>query len=785
MQKDKIEKKSKLYSHPYIFIEDHINRCLDLMYFYMEGTPILNEEFKTTAIISTAFHDFGKCTSYFQEYMKALMEGERPKVGRLKEHAFLSAVYTFYCLKNLITDPLLLFFSYVVCKRHHTNLRSFYEEASIDLKSEAEFLEIQVENINEERTNIFISNLNIPKELKEAIYFNKTSFLSSLSDILKEIKKFRRNIRKCVTEVKDFITFQYLFSLILDSDKTEAGAKPFKPERIKEIPSKVVISFKDKNLKEESPISKLRDEALNEVITHEIDLSQKLYSITLPTGMGKTLTGFAFALKLREAIIKEKGIVPRIIYSLPFLSIIDQNADVLGKILREAFPEVGGNILLKHHHLSQAGKFKDEDEEFDYGVSRILTEGWNSEIVITTFVQLFETLISFRNSTSRRFNKLANSIVILDEVQSLPTKYWYLLRNVIREVSENINTYFIFMTATQPYLIDECIELSSKEKYLNKLDRITAYFDLRERTIDEFLESVDLRKDKTYLFIANTISSSKEIYKKLKDMLNEEICYLSTSVVPYERKERIEKIKKGKYRIVVSTQLVEAGVDIDFDIVYRDFAPLDSLNQSAGRCNRNMGKEKGEFRVVKLVDEKGQPFTKGVYDSVLINVTQKLLEGIKSLSEKDFTLLIEDYFKTLWSKISKDDSEDILEAVKCFRFTGDEEKISVSSFRLIEDLPFKKDVFIQLNDEAVKIWERAKHIVKDIRAKKIDIFEAREEFEKIKPDFFKFVVSVDIRDNQPLWDEDLNTFVVDKKHISSYYDKETGFIEKGGGFIGL
>ncbi len=713
------------------------------------------------------------------------MEGNKPKGGHLKEHAFLSAIYTFYCLKNLIEDRHLLVFSYVACKRHHTNLHSFYEEASIGLESELKFLITQAKSIDEKRTNIFISNLNLPEEMKETIHFNKTTFLDSLPNIVKEIKSFRKDIRKCKANIKEFITFQYLFSLILDADKTEAGAKPFKPERVEKILPDVVVSFKEKHLKSKSPINELREEAFNEVLDRELDTSHKLYSITLPTGMGKTLTGFAFALKLREAIIKEKGTVPRIIYSLPFLSIIDQNADVLENVLKEAFSEVSSSILLKHHHLSGVGRFIDEREEFDYGVSRVLTEGWNSEIVITTFVQLFETLISWRNSTSRRFNKIANSIVILDEVQSLPTKYWYLLRKFIKEISGDLNTYFIFMTATQPYLVDGCMELVSKEKYLEKLDRIIAYFDLEEKTIDEFLRNIEIRSDKTYLFITNTIFSSKELYKKLKDIVKDRVCYLSTSITPYERRKRIEEIRKGFYRIVVSTQLVEAGVDIDFDVVYRDFAPLDSLNQSAGRCNRNMERGKGEFRVIRLVDEKGQPFTKGVYDSVLLYTTRELLKSVGSLSEKDFTLLIEEYFKTLWDRISRDRSEDILEAVKCFRFTAEENNTAISGFQLIEDLPYRKDVFIQLNDEAIEVWEKAKNTVRDLKGRKIGIFEAKESFEKLKPDFYKFVVSVDIRNNQPLWDEDLNIFVVDKNNINDYYNTETGFIERGGSFIGL
>ncbi|EDP75372.1 CRISPR-associated helicase/endonuclease Cas3 [Hydrogenivirga sp. 128-5-R1-1] len=773
-----MQAKSELYSHPSVFIEDHINRCLELMNFYMEEVPLLDNETKTTIAVSTALHDFGKCTSYFQEYMRALMEGVRPKTDRLKEHAFLSGVYTFYSLKELVDDPHLFLFSFVACKRHHTNPYSFTEETSI-IDEDLEFLKKQIESIDEGKANIFLSNLNLPEPVKDAVYFKKREFLDNLPDVLGEIKRLKRDVRKCKTEIKDFVKFQYIFSLILDSDKTEAGAKPFRPERVEKIPPKAVVSFKEKNLKEDSPINRLREEAFREVLEHKIDTSQRLYSITLPTGMGKTLTGFAFALKLRKTIVKETGTVPRIIYSLPFLSIIDQNAEVLERVLEEEFKEVSGRLLLKHHHLSQAGDFG----EFEFSVSRVLTEGWNSEVVITTFVQFFEALISCRNSTSRRFNKLANSIVILDEVQSLPTKYWHLLREMIKEVSESLGTYFIFMTATQPYLVEECVELASKERYLKDLDRITAHFDLEEKTIDEFLDGIEFRKDKTYLFIANTIASSKELYEKLRERLEEDICYLSTSVVPYERKERIGRIKKGDYRVVVSTQLVEAGVDIDFDVVYRDFAPLDSLNQSAGRCNRNMARGRGEFRVVRLVDEKGHPFTKGVYDAVLLHITQTLLEDIDSLSEKDFTLLIEDYFKKVWEGMSKDKSEEILEAVKCFRFTGQD--VSIRNFRLIDDQPYKRDVFIQLNEEAVEVWERAKTVLKDLRAKKLNVFQAKEEFEKLKSDFYKFVVSVNVRDNQPLLDSDLNMFLVNTEELDRYYDPGTGFISAGGSFIGI
>ena len=768
-----METKSGLYSHPGIFIEDHINRCLELLSFNLQRKlPLISDEFVLSATLSVALHDFGKCTKYFQDYITG-----KERRSEFSKHSLLSAVYTYYCAKKLISDPKLLSFSFVACKSHHTDPMSFTSEFAFD-EDEIERLEKQIKSIDQEKTNIFISNLKLPENVKKSLFLNKEEFMNKLREIVKEIKSFRKSFRECESKIEDFVKFQYLFSLLLDSDKTEAGAKSFTPERVSCIPLEVVSQYKANNLPKSRKIDHLREEAYKEILSKEVDLSQRIYSITLPTGMGKTLTGFAFALKLRELIKKEKGIPPRIIYSLPFVSIIDQNAEVLAEVLKTVFKEVEGKILIKHHHLSEPG-FK----EYEFSEARLLTEGWNSEIIITTFVQLFHTLISARNSEFRRFNKLANSILLIDEVQALPTKYWHLIREVLREVSKNLDVYIILMTATQPYLLEEAVELAAPHMFRKRLDRIRVFVNLEGISLGQFVNSLEFKKDKTYLFITNTISSSKELYRLLKECTNEEICYLSTSVLPYERVRRIEEIKKGKYRFVVSTQLVEAGVDIDFNEVYRDFAPFDSLNQSAGRCNRNMEREKGNFYVIKLTDSEGKPFYSRIYDSVLCNITEEMLKGVKELSEPAFTSLIEEYFCKLWEKITPDKSEDILEAVKCFKFDSDD--ISIRNFELIEDDRYKQDVFVEINDEATDVWKEAKLIISNLREKKIDFFVAKEAFEKLKSSFYKFVISVNIKNNPPPYDEDLKIYFVNKGMLRDYYDFETGFIEKGDPFFVL
>ncbi|GAB6078501.1 CRISPR-associated helicase Cas3' [Hydrogenobaculum acidophilum] len=766
--------KSGIYSHPDVYIEDHINRCIELLEFYIQKNNLMDDDFVKAVKTSLALHDFGKFTTYFQTYIKK--ENDKAIDKRLKEHSLISGVYAFYCLKNLVSNKSYQAFAFVACKRHHTNPKAFINEFYIP-QEDVNTIKKQLESINQDKFNIFVDNLNLPKDIKTNIYLNKEEFKNNIDIIAKELMAFKKDFRKdvisnkCKYDLRDFVRFQYIYSLILDADKTEAGAKPFKPKRIENINLDIVLNYK-KTLDKTKFIDNIREEAFNDIIFNkDFDENNKIYSVTLPTGVGKTLIGLALALKLRNQVMQKTGAIPHIIYALPYVSIIDQNAKVYEDVLKskDIFENLDSSILLKHHHLSEPSY-----EEFDFGTSRVLMEAWNSEIVVTTFVQLFHAMISYLNSSSRRFNKLSNAIVIIDEIQALPTKYWKLIKYMIKEISEALNTYFIFMTATQPYLMEDAIELSQKKKYIDRLNRYNVYFDLTPKSIKTFLEDINFKSNKTYLFINNTVASSKMLYGLLKEKLeNKNIGYLSTTITPYERRARIKDIKDGKYRIVVSTQLVEAGVDIDFDIVYRDFAPMDSLNQSAGRCNRNMEKT-GEFIVVNLVDENNKTYSEKIYDKVLLNLTKDMLKDKLFLSEKEFILLIEEYFKEVHKKISNDESNNIIEAIRLFKFDADDGN-SIRDFELIEDDKYKSDVFVEINDDAKNVWSEAKSIIKNLKAKKIDIFTARDSFEKLKAKFFDYVIHVDIKKNEPRFDDELNMYIVEKCELNDYYDKETGF----------
>ena len=280
-----------------------------------------------------------------------------------------------------------------------------------------------------------------------------------------------------------------------------------------------------------------------------------------------------------------------------------------------------------------------------------MVEGWNSEIIITTFVQLFHTLISYKNKTTRKFHRLAGSIIILDEVQSIPFKYWLLVNKLLKKICEEMNSYVVFVTATQPLIFakDEIIPLVDRKHYFETMDRVVIkpYIE-KEQTIDEFSDFINIKENKSYLFIFNTIKSAKSFYDIIQSETNEEITFLTTHVTPFERLERIEKMRSGNIKYAVTTQLVEAGVDIDFDVVYRDIAPIDSINQAAGRCNRNWinKDEKGEVIIVSLKDEKGL-YADYIYDKVMIDITKKMLLTYEEISENEFLNIIEAYYKEM------------------------------------------------------------------------------------------------------------------------------------------
>jgi len=577
------------------------------------------------------------------------------------------------------------------------------------------------------------------------------------------------------SDIGHYIILNLLYSILIDSDKSDVVIKNLSVFERRVLEGRdwvkkymTTVDFPP------SPINSLRTKAFEEVMGCTINLNNRIYSLNLPTGLGKTLISLSFALKLR-CELKAKGTSPRIIYALPFLSVIDQNSKVFENVIKANGIDPDTSVLLKHHHLSEI-YYKDRDIEFEPDESKILIEGWNAEIIVTTFIQLFYALISNRNRCLRKFHRLAESIIILDEVQSIPVKYWLLMNKLLTEISQTLNAYIIISTATEPLIFgkEETVQMADRDFYFGSLDRVKLIPYLRtSMTIEELSENMSPGTDKTYLYIFNTITAARRFYNLIKNC-GLPITYLSTHITPGERLKRIEDIKGGRYRVVVSTQLVEAGVDIDFDVVVRDVAPLDSINQSAGRCNRN-GLRKGVVKVVVLNDDKGKKFANYVYDPVLLDITEKVLSGRQEVNEKDFLDLLGEYYTLTHERTTQAESREIIESVGRMKYDRDDDDKStlcISDFRLIEDDYFKRDVFIEIDADAERVWQEFQLLTKIE-----DRFSRKQAFDSLKAAFYRYVISIPAKSqNMPPLAGELG--YVKRSLLDNYYNWMTGFIVK-------
>lgn len=317
------------------------------------------------------------------------------------------------------------------------------------------------------------------------------------------------------------------------------------------------------------------------------------YLLSVPTGLGKTLSSMGFGLK--HAIETGKK---RVIVALPFTSIIDQNAAEYKKIF-------GDESVLEHHSRADWGEERSEDNE----KKKLAAENWDIPIIVTSTVQLFESLFANKTSATRKLHNIAESVIVLDEFQMLPIN---LLEPIFATMEELMRTYNVTIVASsatplsfewknyfqrvgQPVpLIDKSEELF--EKFL----RVNFHYNAEPKTWDQLSE--EIIEHKQVLVIVNTKKDALELYKKIKSQVNHENVYhLSTLMCSKNRQDILEgvkeKLQEGAPVFLISTQLIEAGVDIDFPIVFRAIASLDRIIQAAGRCNRE-GKLTGKGQVV-------------------------------------------------------------------------------------------------------------------------------------------------------------------------------------------
>ena len=357
------------------------------------------------------------------------------------------------------------------------------------------------------------------------------------------------------------------------------------------------------------PINALRREMYAQALS-KADLPPGFFRLTMPTGGGKTLTSLGFALKhaAHHAASSEKAGMRRVIYGVPFTTIIEQTA--------QEFRTVLGDINVLEHHSNL--EFKEPDEKKAAQTPdplRLATENWDAPVIVTTTVQLFqETLFGNRTAQLRKLHNVAGSVIVLDEAQSLPTHRLNPILETLRELVARYHVSVVFCTATQPALDDFPSQQPSVEliddpaRYFRALKRVE--YDLtrvQDGTTWEGLgEELRELRNRQVLCIVNTKKHAETLYRELvkgRDPTRPtwDVYHLSTHMCPHHRRRVFRvinhRLKRGKDCRVIATQLIEAGVDVDFPRVYRALGPLEAIVQAAGRCNREG----------KLRDDTGNP----------------------------------------------------------------------------------------------------------------------------------------------------------------------------------
>lgn len=437
--------------------------------------------------------------------------------------------------------------------------------------------------------------------------------------------------------------------------------------------------------------------------------SQGMYTLTVPTGGGKTFSSLAFAL---QHAIEYK--LDRIIFVLPYTTIIEQNAQVVRDI-------VGDDSILEHHsnfEWSRVNPSMDEQNQDLTVKLRHATENWDMPVIFTTNVQFFESIYGNSTSKCRKLHNLSKSVIILDEAQMLPVPYLEPCLLALCELVQNYSSTVLLCTATQPYLSDVMQRMLKSTnqgpnitELMNGTTKLYEQFKrveiIRKGEIDDVELSEELRSLKRVLCIVNTRRHAKELYAMLEGERN--VYHLSTLMCPLHRKRVICDIKGHLNRQtvdvepvkVISTQLIEAGVDIDFPVVYRSLAGLDSIIQSAGRCNREGLRKTGEVFLFESTSEYAK--VRGYLARTAVYAGEILRKHTDPLSLQ----AIEDYFRLLYFSEGLDKYEIFQDCFSDNRTLEFNFATAASRFKMIPDNMYS--IVIPYDDVAAVLIEGAKH----------------------------------------------------------------------------
>ena len=548
------------------------------------------------AYLAGLWHDLGKYRPGFQKYVQladnpdAHIEGK--VIGREKTHSAAGALWAMQRLEQTHGAPGKLaahVLAYLIAG-HHAGLADWNDGL-------------------EQR----LADPDSLQELQESLCANPPD------DVLTP-DGFTPDLRRIPGGAAGFALWvRMLFSCLVDADflDTEAHFDAGKPARRRGFPTLAQMreAFNAHMAAlpvAATPVNTLRADILRQCRA-QAALPPGFFSLTVPTGGGKTLSSLAFALEHAQAHGKR-----RIVYAIPYTSIIEQTADVF----RNVFQALGDEVLIEHHSQADAAE-KDETAR-----SRLACENWDAPLVVTTNVQLFESLFAAKTSRCRKLHNLVGSVIVLDEAQQLPPAFLQPILDVLKLLVAHYGVTVVLCTATQPALgnsnyFDASKNLRGLHNVREIIDNPDALFAALKRVQVELPPdwttptpwadiAAQLSAEDCVLAIVNTRKAARELQRLMPEgtlHLSALMCGAHRKDVIAHIKERLKAKREGRDTRplrVVSTQLVEAGVDIDFPVVYRALAGLDSIAQAAGRCNRE-GRMEGLGRVVVFVPPERPP----------------------------------------------------------------------------------------------------------------------------------------------------------------------------------
>lgn len=684
---------SDILSHPDKLLEEHIGRMLSFASNELEEDII-------------RFHDIGKIKEPFQLYIR-----DTSKQVLIKEHSLLSAYYFLLNSKYNDRDTLFGFLSILA---HHGNIKN---PAYLIENEDGYYLSRNF------KKNIEFSFWDeVGKKARELdiysrIETNIDNFFVKVESIIKYLKKQKFSPK---FEYEDFIDFKSLYSNLLYADKYEAI---FSEE--KSAPKITPLEEVEKYISSLSPNKKRSD--FREYVLKNFDSNHKLFTLTAPTGYGKTLTALNFALKFKKE---------RIIYALPFTSIIDQTYEIIDNIYKE---NRDVSVMKVHHKVT----INEDAPEDRYSKMKFLMESFSGDINITTLYQLTFALFGNKNKDNIKFNQLKNSVVIVDEAQAIPYDFRQDFIKLCQIISKKLNTVFIFMSATMPIIDDAFREISNLDYFKDQNRYMIKWLKLGEESKREanLIERVkEEAKDKSVLLVVNTITKAQELFLKFRD--NYKTFCLNGYMYDEQKRDVIDKVKtlmnSGEKVLLVSTQSIEAGVDLDFDVGFRETSPISSIIQTAGRVNRHFGENQG---ILYLFDSVSK-YEKSIYGNLQL-ISQNIIADIfknREVHERDILEISNLFFNQINTHLEKFIINDYIKRLEFIEINKKIEEYMTEDYKIsiiIEPYDgyiskFQTNLFSILNSDFDKFEKRSrlKNCVKELSRYSINI--NVKEMDKIK-----------------------------------------------------